>query len=211
MTTEEIKKQEEQKELIRQIEEDRFFSEVEREWQSSLSRMSDTDWIEMFPEARDIVPDEIKKWEARRSFATDVFKKAVRRSTPETAIETRLTLQLAVVPRIEEAEAHIRRLNRQLNHKKGAPAASGGVTEEEIQRAREVPIESLLSTGFRKMGKNSSAKCPLHDDSKPSFIIYGETNTCWCFGCQQGGDSITLIKLLQNLSFVEAVKCLNRI
>jgi hypothetical protein len=45
MTTEEIKKQEEQKELIRQIEEDRFFSEVEREWQSSLSRMSDTDCI----------------------------------------------------------------------------------------------------------------------------------------------------------------------
>ena len=207
----EMKKLEEREELIRQIEEDSFFSDMEKEWRASLPRMSDTDWIEIFPEARDILPSEIKKWEARRQHGVDVFKKAVRRSTPETAIETRLTLQLAVVPRIEETEAHIKRLNRQFHHKKGAPTAPGGVNDVDIQRAREVPIASILSTNVRKTGKNFSAKCPLHDDSSPSFVIYGDTNTCWCFGCQQGGDSIVITRLLQNLSFVEAVKYLNRI
>lgn len=55
------------------------------------------------------------------------------------------------------------------------------------------------------------AKCPLHEDRSPSFVIYPETNSCWCFGCQKGGDSIAIVRLLNNLSFIEAVEYLNRV
>jgi hypothetical protein len=136
--------------------------------------------------------------------------RAIQRSTPETHIETRLSLLVQVIPRIKEAEAHIKRLNRQLNHKANIPVP-GRITKDDIQRAKEVPIESLLSIAVRKSGKTFIAKCPLHEDRSPSFVVYRESNTFWCFGCQQGGDSIALIRQMEKLSFIEAVKYLNRV
>jgi DNA primase len=35
-------------------------------------------------------------------------------------------------------------------------------------------------------------KCPLHDEDTPSFRWYPESNTFYCFGCNEGGDVITL-------------------
>jgi hypothetical protein len=34
--------------------------------------------------------------------------------------------------------------------------------------------------------------CPLHNESTPSFNWYSDSNTFYCFGCQSGGDIITL-------------------
>lgn len=36
------------------------------------------------------------------------------------------------------------------------------------------------------------ACCPLHDEDTPSFRYYEETNSFYCFGCQKGGDVVTL-------------------
>lgn len=37
--------------------------------------------------------------------------------------------------------------------------------------------------------------CPLHDEDTPSCRYYEETNTFYCFGCQQGGNVIRLHRL----------------
>lgn len=58
-------------------------------------------------------------------------------------------------------------------------------------------------------------KCPLHGEDTPSFRVYPETNTYYCWGCGSGGDVIALhrefMKKLKDIdvSFDEAVSFLN--
>lgn len=61
------------------------------------------------------------------------------------------------------------------------------------------PIEQfcagLLGAQLQSVGKNRwKARCPLpgHEDRTPSFFVYGEDDHAWCFGCNRGGDVITL-------------------
>ncbi len=68
-----------------------------------------------------------------------------------------------------------------------------------IDAAKElVPIlelaERLCPEGPRRVGQNLTARCPLpgHDDKTPSFYVYPETGSCWCFGCLRGGDVVNL-------------------
>jgi DNA primase len=57
-------------------------------------------------------------------------------------------------------------------------------------------------------GKSLSALCPFHTEKHPSFRVYTEQNSFYCFGCGTGGDSISFIKKYKNLTFQEAVKYL---
>lgn len=189
-----------------------FFFNLEREWQRSIHRLSEGGWLRIFPEAREILPSKIKEWKTERTHLVDVAKRAIHRKTPENAIETRLSLQLLVVPRINEAEQHLTRLKHLVVYRPHVNGhAKSRITDADIQQAKAVPIASLLSSKIRRTGKTSTTNCPLHDDRSPSFVIYHDTNSCWCFGCQQGGDSIALVRKLSNMSFIEAVKYLNRI
>lgn len=183
---------------------------LEKEWRESLPRLSDIEWLKVFPEARDILPEKVREWSVEKKRLIGIAKKALRESMSKNALEIRLAVQVFVMPRINAAEKHIARLQRQTWHFSGRPV-TGRITEADIQRAREVPIASLLSSSVRQSGKTITAKCPLHNDRSPSFVIYPETNSCWCFGCQQGGDSISFTRLLLNLTFVEAVRYLQKI
>lgn len=49
--------------------------------------------------------------------------------------------------------------------------------------------------GMRKMGARWVARCPLpgHDERTPSFTVFPEQNSWYCFGaCQRGGDVVDL-------------------
>jgi len=80
----------------------------------------------------------------------------------------------------------------------------GGVTAEQIQRAREYPITNLLPI------KNSFTKCIYHQEKTPSMKYYPKTNTVYCFGCGATADSIHVYRFLHNADFVTAVKQLSQ-
>jgi DNA primase len=71
-------------------------------------------------------------------------------------------------------------------------------------RANIVDIISEYVT-FKKSGKNYLALCPFHAEKTPSFHVNEEKQIFYCFGCQKGGDVITFLREINNLSFVEAV------
>lgn len=60
----------------------------------------------------------------------------------------------------------------------------------------------------RRRGRIYTGLCPFHNEKTPSFTVYPDTQSFYCFGCGTGGDAITFIKLRENLEYIEAVKLL---
>lgn len=61
---------------------------------------------------------------------------------------------------------------------------------------------------LKKRGRNMVGLCPFHGEKTPSFNIYTETDSFYCFGCGASGDVISFIMKIDNLDYVEAVKYL---
>lgn len=61
---------------------------------------------------------------------------------------------------------------------------------------------------LKRRGRTYTGLCPFHNEKTPSFVVYPETQSFYCFGCGAGGDVITFVKKVQNLDYVEAVKWL---
>ena len=61
---------------------------------------------------------------------------------------------------------------------------------------------------LKRRGRNLVGLCPFHGEKTPSFNIYTENGSFYCFGCGAGGDVITFIMKIENLDYLEAVKFL---
>ena len=72
------------------------------------------------------------------------------------------------------------------------------------------PIEDVVSSyiNIKKGGRNPKGLCPFHNEKTPSFTLYPENGSFYCFGCGTGGDVIRFIRLIENLDYVDAVKFL---
>lgn len=71
-------------------------------------------------------------------------------------------------------------------------------------------IETVISpyVNLKKSGRNLKGLCPFHNERTPSFTVYPENGSFYCFGCGAGGDIFTFTRLIENLDYVEAVKLL---
>jgi DNA primase len=71
------------------------------------------------------------------------------------------------------------------------------------------PIEEVVArhgVSLRRQGKRFVGFCPFHQDRHPSFVVYPETGSFYCFGCAAGGDVIDFLRRAEQISFQEAVK-----
>ncbi|RGX54801.1 DNA primase [Anaerotruncus sp. AF02-27] len=71
-------------------------------------------------------------------------------------------------------------------------------------------IEQIVSSyvQLKRRGRVLSGLCPFHSEKSPSFTVYPDNQSFYCFGCGAGGDVITFIRRIENLEYVEAVKFL---
>ena len=71
-------------------------------------------------------------------------------------------------------------------------------------------IESVISpyVTLKRRGKNLVGLCPFHNEKTPSFTVYPENGSFYCFGCGVGGDIFTFTKLIENLDYLDAVRLL---
>ena len=69
-------------------------------------------------------------------------------------------------------------------------------------------IESVLSPfiALKRRGSNLVGLCPFHNEKTPSFTVYPENGSYYCFGCGQGGDIITFTMKMENLDYIDAVR-----
>lgn len=79
-----------------------------------------------------------------------------------------------------------------------------------LELRQRCDIESIVSSyvSLKRKGKLLGGLCPFHNEKTPSFYVYPETQSYYCFGCGNGGDVVTFIKNIENLDYVEAVKFL---
>jgi DNA primase len=85
------------------------------------------------------------------------------------------------------------------------------VSDEFLQELRaRINIESVVSpyVNLKKHGSVLTGLCPFHNEKTPSFTVYPESSSFYCFGCGVGGDVITFVRRIENLDYVEALKSL---
>lgn len=79
--------------------------------------------------------------------------------------------------------------------------------EELVRRSDIVEVVGSY-VQLKRKGRLYSGLCPFHNEKTPSFCIYPENNSFFCFGCNKGGDVISFVMGVENLDFAEAVKFL---
>jgi DNA primase len=61
---------------------------------------------------------------------------------------------------------------------------------------------------LKKRGRTYVGLCPFHNEKTPSFTVYPDTQSFYCFGCGAGGDAVGFIRKIENLDYIDAVKSL---
>ncbi|MGW2489209.1 DNA primase [Streptomyces sp. NPDC001606] len=87
---------------------------------------------------------------------------------------------------------------------------AGRINDEDVKAVRDaVPIDAVVSEYLQLRnagGGNLKGLCPFHDEKSPSFQVSPSKGLFHCFGCQEGGDTITFVRKVDHLSFSEAVE-----
>ena len=79
-----------------------------------------------------------------------------------------------------------------------------------VELTRRVDIVDLVGSyvQLKRKGRLYSGLCPFHSEKTPSFYVYPDTQSFYCFGCGAGGSAVSFMQKMDNISYTEAVKLL---
>jgi DNA primase len=90
--------------------------------------------------------------------------------------------------------------------------SQGRIRREDVEKVRSTArLDEVIGEHVTlRSGGIGSMKglCPFHDEKTPSFNVRPQLGHWHCFGCGEGGDVISFVQKIDNLSFVEAVEML---
>ena len=81
------------------------------------------------------------------------------------------------------------------------------ISEDFLDSVRErCNILDIVSehVSIKKAGHNYVGLCPFHSEKTPSFFVYTQTNSFYCFGCGIGGDPIRFLALIEGIQYKDA-------
>ena len=79
------------------------------------------------------------------------------------------------------------------------------IIEEVKARVNVVDVVSEHVT-LKKAGRNFVGLCPFHREKTPSFTVNPEKQIFYCFGCGEGGNAISFLMKINNMSFPESIR-----
>lgn len=79
---------------------------------------------------------------------------------------------------------------------------------EQIRDALDIADIIGERVKLRRSSRGYHGLCPFHKEATPSFHVYTDTQTYYCFGCHEAGNIFTYLMKTDNLSFPEALKVL---
>ena len=189
-----------------------YFQQLEDEYKCFLYKFNDKELLTIFPEIKSVLPRKLKEWIKTEKSLRDIIRFKLKRLKSNTSNEFEFWFCRELVKQTDgqvllEIKRHISRIKRQMYILSGKKS-KGLITDEHIEQAMSVPITDLYDGQLRRSGNNLVGLCPFHTEKSPSFTVFRKNNSCWCFGCQQGGNSIKFVMLFHGYSFIEAVKYL---
>ncbi|MFE7119230.1 DNA primase [Streptomyces sp. NPDC057654] len=87
---------------------------------------------------------------------------------------------------------------------------AGRINDDDVRAVRDaVPIDAVVSEYLQLRnagGGNLKGLCPFHDEKSPSFQVSPSKGLFYCFGCQEGGDTVDFVMKIDHLSFAETIE-----
>ena len=85
------------------------------------------------------------------------------------------------------------------------------VATEFIEQVRDaLDIADIIGerVKLRRSSRGYHGLCPFHKEDTPSFHVYTDTQTYYCFGCHEAENIFTYLMKTDNVSFPEALNTL---
>ncbi len=190
-----------------------YVDRIEEQWKEDLRLQlpkTESEWLEIFPEARKVLRNKIREWEEVAACAHKAVSKALREIEAKPVKHQwfwRAVLK-HISPAVKDlaiANRHIKRLNwLRPSSKKKYPKLHWQNSLERARSANLVDIAKLYGLRLRKSGRTYQALCPFHTERTASFHIYPPSRFV-CFGCGVKGDVIAFVQKIAGLSFKESV------
>ena len=79
---------------------------------------------------------------------------------------------------------------------------------EQIRDALDIAEVIGDRVKLKRSSRGYESLCPFHDEQTPSFHVYTDTQSYYCFGCHEAGNIFTFLMKIENISFREALKIL---
>jgi len=187
--------------------------DLKQQWRESQPRFTDRQLLDIFPDVKTDLPDIINELETEDRYlkfkiGDELMDFTSRYKTLGDQIIAREGLKMGLGQELITNRRQLSRLRRLWNLASGNTDKKGGISDQDIQAALEVPIETLFDGKLRKTGKTLCGLCPFHSEKHASFYIYPATNSYYCFGCNCGGNVINFAMNLNGLDFKAAIKLL---
>jgi DNA primase len=83
------------------------------------------------------------------------------------------------------------------------------IPDEDVARVRAATdIAALVGehASLKRVGRRLTGLCPFHQEKSPSFSVNPEEGLYYCFGCGASGDTISFVRAVDGVDFVEAVE-----
>lgn len=163
------------------------------------------DWIRLFPEMKGHVKELLNQKIEQKERIQKLYD--LTESTFSQKLDERLFEESwfdeTLGKTIQSIDKKINTYQRMLATDK--PLNSNKITDDDIRRAKEVPMASLIDQPI----KRGRILCPFHKERTPSCRIYSDH--LYCFGCGKSLDTIGYIMESLGLSFIDSVKYLCKI
>lgn len=87
-------------------------------------------------------------------------------------------------------------------------------SDEDLEKIKQYPLDRLLEQfgiQLKKCSIGYNCLCPFHKEKNPSFYIYRDTNSFYCFSCGKGGSVIDFLQYYDNRSVSEAIDYIKKL
>ena len=99
--------------------------------------------------------------------------------------------------------------NVKLGRVRSHPATHNDAEQVKLRVAIEDLVDRYVH--LRRNSRYCIGLCPFHEDHNPSFVVYPNNRSFYCFGCKRHGDIFNFIMHMEHLTFPEAVRVLREL